>query len=64
MMYQVTVRHGGGRQRYHTYTVEAEDVGAALAAAAAHLPPDVRADADLVELRPVVDPDARDYVEE
>ena len=64
MRYQVTVRYGGRRQRYHTYAVEAADAGAALRAAAAEMPDEVRTDADLVELRPAVDPEARSYVGE
>ena len=64
MRYQVTVRYGGQRQRYHTYAVEAVDAGAALEAAAEQMPPEIRGDADLVELRAAVDPDARSYVGE
>jgi hypothetical protein len=62
MRYQVTVRYGGRGQRYHTYAVDAQDAGAALEAAAAHMPVEIRGDADLVELRRAVDPDARAYV--
>jgi hypothetical protein len=62
MRYQVTVRYGGRRQRYHTYAVDATDAGAALEAAASQMPAEVRSDADLVELRAAVDPDARSYV--
>jgi hypothetical protein len=64
MRYQVTVRYGVPRQRHYTYAVEAADVRAALGAAADQMPADVRASADLVELRVAVDPDARAYVEE
>ena len=64
MRYQVTVRYGGRQQRYHVYEVEADDAGDALEAAAAQMPREVRSAADLVELRPAVDPDARDYVGE
>jgi len=64
MRYQVTVRHGAPRQRYHTYAVEAADVHAALGVAAERMPTEVRRDADLVELRVAVDPDARAYVGE
>jgi hypothetical protein len=63
MRYQVTVRHGAPRQRYHTYVVEAADAHAALGVAAERMPAEVR-DADLVELRVAVDPDARAYVGE
>lgn len=64
MRFQVTVRYGGQRQRYHTYAVEAADAGAALEAAAKQMPPEIRDDADLVELRTAVDPEARGYVGE
>ena len=64
MKYQVTVRYGGRRQRYHTYAVEATDAGAALEAAAERMPPEIRGEADLVELRTAVDPEARGYVGE
>jgi len=64
MRYQVTVRYGGRRQRYHTYAVEAADLGAAMEAAAAEMPTPIRAEADLVELRAAVDPDARAFVGE
>jgi hypothetical protein len=64
MRYQVTVRYGGRRQRYHTYAVVATDAGAALEAAAADMPAEIREDADLVELREAVDADARAYLGE
>jgi hypothetical protein len=64
MRYQVTVRYGGRRQRYHTYAVDAADAGAALEAAAERMPVEIRGEADLVELRAAVDPDARSYVGE
>jgi hypothetical protein len=64
MKYQVTVRHGTQRQRYHTYVVEADDAGAALQVAADHMPAEISREADLVELRPAVDPDERSYVGE
>jgi len=64
MTYQVTVRYGGQRQRYHTYVVEAEDGAAALRVASEQMPPEISAEVDLVELRVAVDPDARSYVGE
>ena len=64
MRYQVTVRYGGRRQRYHTYAVDAADAGAALEVAAAQMPADIRGQADLVELRTAVDPEDRSYVGE
>ena len=63
MHFQVTVRYGGVRQRYHTYGVEAPDAREALLLAARGMPEAVAADADLVEMRVAVDPDRRDYVE-
>lgn len=62
MRYQVTVRHGGSRQRYHTYVVEAADARAALVSAAESMPAEVADDADLVEVRVAVDPERRAYV--
>jgi hypothetical protein len=64
MKYQVTVRHGAQRQRYHTYVVDADDAGAALRLAAEALPPEIAGEADLVELRVAVDPDERSYLGE
>ncbi|MEC7834123.1 MAG: hypothetical protein VX850_05540 [Gemmatimonadota bacterium] len=64
MNFQVTVRYGGHQQRYHTFTVDADDAKAALKTAASQLPLDIAADVDLVELRIAVDPDARSYVGE
>ncbi len=60
----MTVRYGGRRQRYHTYAVDAPDAGAAMEAAARQLPAEIRPQADLVEIRTLVDPDARAYVGE
>lgn len=64
MHFQVTVRYGGRYQRYHTFTVEGADVREALEAAARVLPPEVAQEADLVELRTAVDPDAREFLGE
>lgn len=57
--YSVTVRHGARGARYHTFEVEAPDVGQALRTAADLLPDAVRDSADLVEIRTAPDPDAR-----
>jgi hypothetical protein len=57
--YQITVRYGRRYQRYHTFTVDAADVSAALREAAERIPPEVLPEADLAELRVAVDPDAR-----
>lgn len=62
MTFQITVRYGGRHQRYHTYAVEADDARLALEAAARDMPDAVAAEADLVELRIAVDPDAREYI--
>jgi hypothetical protein len=64
MDYQITVRYGGSRQRYHTFVVDADDARAALQLAAERIPAEVAADADLVELREAVDPERRTYAEE
>ena len=62
MNFRITVRYGGARQRYHTYDVEGDDAREALERAAREMPDEVAAEADLVELRVAVDPDAREYV--
>lgn len=64
MRFQITVRYGGSRQRYHTFVLEAEDAAAALRDAADEMPPEIARDADLVELRIAVDPDDRTYLGE
>lgn len=64
MRYQITVRYGGARQRYHTFALEAGDAAAALRSAAEEMPEEIAQDADLVELRIAVDPDDRVYVGE
>lgn len=62
MRFQVTVRYGGVRQRYHTYVVDAGDAREALSVAAEEMPSEVAPQADLVELRVAIDPDERVYV--
>jgi hypothetical protein len=64
MRFQVTVRYGGRRQRYHTYVVEADAAAAALAAAGEQMPVEIAPEADLVELRVAADPDRRTYLGE
>ena len=64
MRYQITVRHGGGRQRYHTYVVEAADARLALSAASEAMPADIASEADLVELRIAADPEKRAYLDD
>lgn len=61
--FQVTVRYGSRPQRYHTYRVDADDVVGALRTAADEVPGEIAGEADLVEVRPVPDPDGREYVE-
>ncbi|MDX1493260.1 MAG: hypothetical protein R3253_04230, partial [Longimicrobiales bacterium] len=64
MRFQITVRYGGSRQRYHTFVLEARDAADALRDAAEEMPPEIARDADLVELRIAVDPDDRTYLGE
>lgn len=64
MSFQVTVRYGSRRQRYHTFQVDAENVVEALRVAAGQIPDEVTAEADLVEVRPVTRPDDRRYLGE
>jgi hypothetical protein len=64
MQYQVTVRYGGGRQRYETYVVEAADAVEGLRVAADQIPSDIAPAVDLVELRVSVDPERRSYIDE
>lgn len=64
MHYQVTVRFGGARQRYHTLVVESGDAASALRAAADQIPAEIAPDVDLVELRVAVDPERRTYLGE
>ena len=64
MEYQITVRYGGARQRYHTFVVSGSDATAALRRAADEMPDEIAADVDLVELRVAVDPDRRSYLGE
>lgn len=63
MNFRLTVRWGSPGTRYHVEEVEAPDLRAALLEAAERLPPEVAATADLAELRPGVDPEAREYLE-
>lgn len=59
MRFQVTVRFGREQPRYHQCQVEAETLRDALVQAAASLPEEVAAEADLAEIRPWVDPEDR-----
>lgn len=62
MRFQVTVRYGTVRQRYHVLTLEAPEIASALESAAARLPDEVAREGTLVEVRPAVEPEARRYV--
>ncbi|RMH17908.1 MAG: hypothetical protein D6701_06985 [Gemmatimonadetes bacterium] len=64
MRFQLTVRFGAPSQRYDVRVVEGDDLRAALRAAAAALPDEVAATADLIELREAPDPDRRPYLED
>lgn len=64
MHFQVTVRYGTRRQRYHQYVVEADHAGDALRVASERMPPEVSGEADLIEVRVAVDPDERVYLGE
>ena len=64
MQFQITVRYGGRHQRYHTFTVEADDARQALTVGAAEIPDEIAPQADLVELRIFVDPEKRPFMGE
>lgn len=55
MEYQVTIRYGRKRQRYLSFTVDAEDAVSALRRAADQVPEEVVPDVDIVELREAPD---------
>lgn len=59
ILYQITIRYGSRFQRYHTFALDAADVREALLGAAERIPPAILPEADLVELRVAVDPEAR-----
>lgn len=64
MNFQVTVRYGERRQRYHTFTVEATDAAGALREASERIPEEIVERVDLVELRKAPDPEERAYLGE
>lgn len=64
MRFQVTIRYGDTRQRYHLFTVSAPGIADALRAAAADLPEEVAREGTLVEIRPSLEPEDRSYVGE
>lgn len=61
--YRVTIRHGARSHRYHVQDIRAETLREALRAVADGFP-DAAADADLIEIRHQVDPDARAFTPE
>lgn len=61
--YRATFRYGGSRPQYEMLDIEAEDLRAALIAAAERLSEEVAATAELVEVRRQTDPDEREYTE-
>ncbi len=63
MEFQLTIRHGGKSPRYHMATLPATSLAELLEALPRGIPEDVLGDADLVEIRPAVDPDRREYLE-
>jgi len=62
--FQITVRFGAGRKRYHTATVQAADLREATRRAIEEISDEIADEADLLEIRPAVDPDHRSYVGE
>jgi hypothetical protein len=63
-LYRVTIRFGLPRQQYHVMDLTANSLREAMRMAVAEYPEAAAADADLVEIRRQVDPDAREYGEE
>jgi len=59
--YRVTIRFGSSRSQYRVLDVEATTLREALRRAVEDFPPEAEATADLVEVRRLVDPDAREY---
>ena len=63
MHYQVTVRYGATRVRYHLDRVEGENLAEAMRTAAERLPAEVIEAGELVEIRPAIDPEEREYLD-
>jgi hypothetical protein len=61
--YRITVRYGGAPPRYEIVDLPAEELRAALRAAADRLSAEVAASADLAEVRVQAAPDSREYTE-
>lgn len=64
MDFRVTVRYGHHASRYHVDRVTAETLSDALRKVADSLPDKVSEEGDLVEIRPDMDPKAREYLGE
>jgi hypothetical protein len=62
--YRVTFRYGAPRALYDVLDIEAEDLRAAMRAAADRVSEEVAASAELVEVRVQADPDQRTYTTE
>jgi len=62
--FQITIRFGSGRKGYHTVTVRAADLREAAGRAIEEISDEMAGEADLLEIRPAVDPDDRRYVGE
>lgn len=60
MRYRITIRHGRP-QAWHVEDVEADSLAGALRHASEHIDIATRPDADLVEIRVQIDPEARHY---
>jgi hypothetical protein len=61
--YRVTIRHGTPRQHYHVEDIAADSLRQAMELAVERFPHDA-ADADLVEVRALIDPDTREFTPE
>jgi hypothetical protein len=61
--YRITVRYGGAPPRYEILDLPAEDLRAALRAAAERLSAEVAASADLAEVRVQAAPESRAYTD-
>jgi hypothetical protein len=62
--WKITVRYGARHHRYHTLDIDGADVRDALRRLADALEGEVAAEADLVEVRASVDPEARSFLGE
>jgi hypothetical protein len=60
-LYRATIRFGGPRQQYHMMDLSANSLREAMRLAAEQYPESSAQDADLVEIRLQVDPDAREF---